>query len=129
MLTRKFPGAKKPPAHRVDGVKAKIISAFQDSSMSIEPPGAIHFTDSNPLYPKPAFSSLDHVSLVLAAEFWAVRPGPVVSVAPSGLTGFQVSDPAWASADRYLVGCDFLDPTFSFSFAGLSVVGKFLQSY
>ena len=31
-----------------------------------------------------------------------------------------------ASADRYIVACDFLDLTFYFSFAGLAVVGNWL---
>jgi hypothetical protein len=65
---------------------------------------------------KPAFSSLDHVSLAPAAEFWAVRSGPAGSLA---LVGLQVSAPDRASADRCAVGCDVLGPTFYFSVAGL----------
>jgi hypothetical protein len=38
----------------------------------------------------------------------------------AGSAGFQVSDPNQASADRYVVGCDFLDLTFYFSFAGVA---------
>jgi hypothetical protein len=45
----------------------------------------------------------------------------------AGSAGFQVSDPNQASADRYVVGYDFLDLTFYFSFAG--VAGELLQSY
>jgi hypothetical protein len=48
--------------------------------------------------------------------------GPPVSEALARSAGFQVS------ADRYVVGCDFLDLTFCFSFTGISVVGKLLQS-
>jgi hypothetical protein len=76
----------------------------------------------------PAFSSLDRVSLVPTVDSWAVRSGPPVSVALAGSVGFQVSAPKRASADRSVVGCDFLDLTFCFSFAGLSVVGNVLQS-
>ena len=64
---------------------------------------------------KPAFSSLDRVSLVLTADSWAVRSGLAVSVALAGSAGFQVSAPNRASADRYVVGYDFLDLTFYFS--------------
>jgi hypothetical protein len=54
-----------------------------------------------------------------------VRSGPPVSVALADLAGLWVSAPEkQASADRYVVGCDFLDLTFYFSFAGLSVVGN-----
>jgi len=78
------------------------------------------------LRPKPAFSSLDRVFLVPVAESWAVRPGHAVSVA---LAGLWVSAPEErASADRYVAGCDFLDLTFYFSFAGLSAVGNLFQS-
>jgi hypothetical protein len=64
------------------------------------------------MQPKPASASLDRVSLVPAADSWAVRQGPAVSVALAGSAGFQVSAPSPASADRYVVGCDFLDLTF-----------------
>jgi hypothetical protein len=100
----------------------------QDGSMSIEPPLAPHFTGVNPLWPKLAFSAPDRVSLVPTADSWAVRSGPPVSVALAGSAGFQVSAPQRASADRSVVGCDFLDLPFCVSFAGLSVVGKLLQS-
>jgi hypothetical protein len=53
-----------------------------------------------------------------------VRSGPAVSVALADSAGLWVSAPERASADRYVVGCDFLDLTFYFSFAGLSVVGN-----
>jgi hypothetical protein len=54
-----------------------------------------------------------------------VRSGPLVSVALADSAGLWVSAPEErASADRYVVGCDFLDLTFYFSFAGLAVVGK-----
>jgi hypothetical protein len=53
-----------------------------------------------------------------------VRSGPPVFVALAGSVGFQVSAPYRASADRCIVGCGFLDLTFYFSFAGISVVGK-----
>jgi hypothetical protein len=112
-------------------LKLKSLDVYQDGSMSIEPSWALHFTGLTPLQPKPAFSSLDRVSLVPTAEPWAVRPGPEVSVAlagSAGSAGFQVSAPERASADHYVVGCDFLDLTFYFSFAGLSVDGKLLQS-
>src|ERR1035437_9029716 len=89
---------------------------------------SLHFTGLNRLHPKPAFSSLHRVSLVPTAGSWAVRPGPAVSVALAGSVGFQVSSPEWASADRYVAGCTFLDLTFYFSFAGPSVVVKLLQS-
>ena len=81
----------------------------------------------NPLQPKPAFSSLDHVFLAPAAEFWAVRSGSPVSAALACSAALQVSSPR-ASADRYVVGCEFLDLTFCFSFIGISVVGKLLQT-
>lgn len=55
---------------------------------------------------KRAFSSLRHASLELAAESWAVRPGPPASASLVRSAGFQVS------ADRYVVGYDFLDSTF-----------------
>jgi hypothetical protein len=78
----------------------------------------------NPVQVKPAFASLDRVSLVPTADSWAVRPGPAVSVALAS-AGFQVSAPSPASVDRYVVGCDFLDLTFYFSFDGLfSIVGR-----
>jgi len=81
-------------------------------------------TDLN-LQPKPAFSSLDRVSLVPTADFWAVRSGPAVSVALADSAGLWVSAPEErASAGRYVVGYDFLDLTFYFSFAGLAVVGN-----
>ena len=91
--------------------------------MSIEP----SCTGLNPTAARPAFSSLDRVSLVPTVDSWAVRSGPPVSVALAGWAGFQVSAPQRPSADRYVVGCDFLDLTFYFSFAGLSVVVKLLQ--
>ena len=97
--------------------------------MSIEPSWALHFTGLNPLQPKRAFSALDRVSLVPTADSWAVRSGPAVSVALADSAGLWVSAPEErASADRYVVSCDFLDLTFYFSFTGLSVVGKLLQS-
>jgi hypothetical protein len=80
-----------------------------------------------PLRPKPAFSSLDRVSPVPTADSWAGRWGPAVCAVLAGSAGFQVSDPNQASADRYVVGYDFLDLTFYFSFAG--VAGELLQSY
>jgi hypothetical protein len=70
-------------------------------------------SQSTTLRPKPAFSSLDRVS-------------PVCAVLADS-AGFQVSDPNQASADRYVVGYDFLDLTFYFSFAGIA--GELLQSY
>ena len=73
---------------------------------------------------KPAFS-LDRVSLVPTADSWAVRSGPLVSVALADSAGLWVSAPEERTcADRYVVGCDFLDLTFYFSFAGLSVGGN-----
>src|ERR1035441_7734172 len=54
---------------------------------------SLHFTGLNPLQPKRTFSSLDRVSLVPAAESWAVRLGPPVSAALAGSAGFQVSAP------------------------------------
>jgi hypothetical protein len=54
-----------------------------------------------------------------------VRSGPPVFVARADSAGLLVSAPEeLASVDRYVVGCDFLDLTFYFSFAGLSVVGN-----
>ena len=103
---------------------------FQGGSIVNRTALSCRFPGLNPLQPKHAFSAaLDRFSLVPTADFWAVRSGPAVSVALAGSAGFQVSAPDQASADRYFVGCDFLDLTFSFSFAGLSVVGKLLQSY
>src|ERR1039457_5083650 len=49
---------------------------------------SLHFTGLNPLQPKRTFSSLDRVSLVPAAESWAVRLGPPVSAALAGFGGF-----------------------------------------
>jgi hypothetical protein len=74
---------------------------------------------------KPAFAFLARVSLVPTADSWAVRQGPAVSVVlagSAGSAGSQVSAPSPASADRYVVGCEFLDLTFCFSFAGLSLL-------
>jgi hypothetical protein len=84
-------------------------------------------SQSTTLRPKPAFSSLDRVSPVPTADSWAGRWGPAVCAVLAGSAGFQVSDPNQASADRYVVGYDFLDLTFYFSFAG--VAGELLQSY
>src|ERR1017187_2028380 len=72
------------------------------------------FTGLNPLQPKPAFSSFDHVPLAPAAEFWAVRSGLPVSEALARSAGLQVSA-LRASADRCAVVCEILDPTFCFS--------------
>ena len=49
------------------------------------------WTGLNPLQPKPAFSSLDHVFLAPAAEFWAVRSGSPVSAALARLAGLHGS--------------------------------------
>jgi hypothetical protein len=87
-----------------------------------------HRSKSTAAYIKPASSSLDRVSLAPTADSWAVRSGPAVSVALAGSAGFQVSAPDWGAADRYFVGCDFLNLTFYFSFAGLSAVGTLFQS-
>jgi hypothetical protein len=57
----------------------------------------------------------------------AGRWGPAVCAVLVGSGGFQVSASNQASADRYVVGYDFLDLTFYFSFAG--VAGGLLQSY
>ena len=59
-----------------------------------------------------------------------MRSGPLVSVARANSAGLSVSAPEErASADRYLVACDFLDLTFYFSFAGVAVVAsELLQS-
>lgn len=59
-------------------------------------------------------------------DLWAVRWGPAVSVALVDSAGLSVSAPERASSDRYVVGCNFFDLTFYFSFAGLAVVGKLL---
>jgi hypothetical protein len=97
--------------------------------MLIEPSSALHFTSLNSLQPTPAFSALDRVSLVPTVDSWAVRSGPPVSVALADSAGLWVSGPEKrASADRYVLGCDFLDLTFYFSFADLPVAGKLLQS-
>ena len=54
-----------------------------------------------------------------------MRSGPPVSVARADSAGLWVSAPEErASVERYVVDCDFLDLTFYFSFAGLSVVGN-----
>ena len=85
-------------------------------------------TDLN-LPPKPAFSAAGRVSLAPTADSWAVRSGPPASVALADSAGLWVSAPEErASADRYVAGCDFLDLTFYFSFAGLSAVGNLFQS-
>jgi hypothetical protein len=77
------------------------------------------------MQPKPASASLDRVSLVPAADSWAVRQGPAVSVALAGSAGFQVSAPSPASADRYLVACGFLDLPFLLLLCwSFSIVGK-----
>ena len=89
--------------------------------MSIEP----SCTGLNPTAARPAFSSLDRVSLVPTVDSWAVRSGPAASVALADSAGLWVSAPEErASADRYVVGRVFLDLTFYFSFAGLAVVGN-----
>ena len=95
----------------------------QDDSMSIEP----SCTGLNPTAARPASSSLDRVSLVPTVDSWAVRSGPPVSVALAGSVGCQVSAPKQASAEHSVVGCDCLDLTFYFSFAGPSLVGKLLH--
>src|ERR1035438_7588157 len=88
----------------------KIRAALRQSNR----PESSIFTGLNPLQPKPAFSSLDHVPLAPAAEFWAVRSGPPVSEALARSAGSQVSA-LRASADRCAVVCEILDPTFCFS--------------
>ena len=108
---------KRPSAYRAGGLEAKITSTFIRTALSQSPT----------LRPKPASSSLDRVSPVPTADSWAGRWGPAVCAALAGSAGFQVSDPNQASADRYVVGYDFLDLTFYFSFAG--VAGELLQSY
>jgi hypothetical protein len=105
---------KRPSAYRAGDLEAKITSTFIRTALSQSPT----------LRPKPASSSLDRVSPVPTADSWAVRWGSAVCAV---LAGFQVSDPNQASADRYVVGYDFLDLTFYFSFAG--VAGELLQSY
>src|ERR1019366_10004478 len=90
----------------------KIRAALRQSNR----PESSIFTGLNPLQPKPAFSSLDHVPLAPAAEFWAVRSGPPVSEALARSAGLQVSA-LRASADRCAVVCEILDPTFCFSLA------------
>jgi hypothetical protein len=98
---------------------------FQDGSLSIGPALAVRFAGLNPIVPKPAFAFLDRVSLAPTADSWAVRPGPAVSVVLAGSAGFQVSAPTPASADRYVVDCDFLDLTFSILLCWFfSVIGK-----
>jgi hypothetical protein len=103
--------AKKAAAYRASGLEAKITSTFIRTALS----------QSTTLRPKPAFSSLDRVALVPTADSWAVRWGPAGCAVLAGSAGFQVSVPNRASADRYVVGYDFLDLTFYFSFAGVSV--------
>jgi hypothetical protein len=97
--------AKKAAAYRASGLEAKITSTFIRTALS----------QSTTLRPKPAFSSLDCVALVPTADSWAVRWGPAVCAVLAGSAGFQVSAPNRASADRYVVGYDFLDLTFYFS--------------
>ena len=65
------------------------------------------------LTPKPAFSSLDRISLVPTADSWAVRSDSPVSAALAGSAGFQISALNPASAHRYVVVCGFLDLTLS----------------
>ena len=93
-------------------LERKSLGVDQDGSMSIEP----SCTGLNPTAAKPACSSLDRVSLVPTVDSWAVRSGPPVSVALAGSVGCQVSAPKQASVERSVVGCDFLDLTFYFSF-------------
>lgn len=105
------PPTKKAPADRAGALPTEITSGvFHDSSLSIGP--GSRFAGPNPIAPKPAFVFLDRVSLAPTADSWAVRLGSAVSVVLAGSAGFQVSAPKPASADRYVVGCDFLDLTF-----------------
>ena len=107
---------KRPSAYCGGGLEPKITSTFIRTALS----------QSTTLRSKPAFPSLDRVSPVPTADSWAGRWGPAVCAVLAGSAGFQVSDPNQASADRYVVGYDFLDLTFYFSFAGVSVVGEFV---
>ena len=121
-----LPPTKKAPTDRAGGLTTEITSGvFQDGSLSIGPALAVRFACLNPIVPKPAFAFLDRVSLAPTADSWAVRPGPAVSVVLAGSAGFQVSAPTPASADRYVVGCDFLDLTFLILLCWFfSVIGK-----
>lgn len=102
-----------------------LPSSVSQASLSIGPAPAVRFADLNPILPKPAFASLDRVSLAPTADSWAVRPGPAVSVAMAGSAVFQASAPSPASADRSVVGCDFLDLTFLLLLCwSFSIVGK-----
>ena len=98
-----------PTKHRAARLP-KIRAALRQSNR----PGSSIFTGLSSLQPKPAFSSLHHVFLAPAAEFWAVRSGPPVSEALARSAGLQVSA-LRASADRCAVVCEILDPTFCFS--------------
>jgi hypothetical protein len=126
MLCRSvLPGTKKAPAGRAGGLKDRITPAFIMTVLCHWDRPEPTVVRLNPMLPKPAFVSLDRVSLALTADPWAVRPGPAVSLALAGSAGFQVSAPNPASADRYVVGCDFLDRTFLLLLCwSFSIVGK-----
>ena len=119
------------PAHK-KGRQRIALAALTTESLSGEGRFCVSrtspsrlFAGLNPIQPKPAFASLDRVSLAPTADSWAVRPGPAVSVVLDGPAGFQVSAPTPASADRYVVVCDFLDLTFLILLCWFfSVVGK-----
>ncbi len=68
------------------------------------------------LTPKPAFSSLERVSLVPTEDSWVGCPGSPVSAALAGSAGFQISAPNRASARRYVAVCGLADLTIVFSF-------------
>jgi hypothetical protein len=78
----------------------------------------IHFDDysgrQDTPQAKPAFSSLDRLSVVPTAGSWAVRLSLAASAALTDSAGF-VFAPIRVSADRYVVGCGLLDLTFRFS--------------
>jgi hypothetical protein len=106
------PAHKKAPADRAGGLKGRITSGLSGRFCINRTAASIRFIGLNPMQPKPASASLDRVSLAPTADFWAVHQGPAVSVVLAGSAGFQVSAPSPVSADRYVVGCDFLDLTF-----------------
>jgi hypothetical protein len=95
------------------------IKAHVDASTFVQ--------DDGSMAPKPAFSSLDRVSLVLTADSWIGRSGSPVSAALAGSAGFQISGPNRASVHRYVVVCGFLDLTLSSPWKVL-VVGSSMKA-
>ena len=107
-----------PPAHKpLDG---------QDSSALVRggsaPDRAVLILRSHRfefISPIQTSSSLDHVSLASAEEVWAAGSGFLASAELARLAALQTFCPQ-ALAERFVEDYEFLDPTFSFSFAAVS---------